>query len=186
MSEVLPGPARYTGLDGRPWYDVRSYGALGNDSTDDYAAFAAAIADSDDLGFQREMVDSLTAATEGKTSMKPPAGWTAAYAKSHPGSPLAAEAQAALFDTDAVFRAVQDEKDAAEIRAMNSQALRQLADAGCDWDKAVAYMASGEVTDLKGAHSGLFSVQLQPPGSKTPQNGQMMPPPNGTKEGASA
>lgn len=59
----------------------------------------------------------------------------------------------------------EDEKDAAEIRAMNAQALRQLADAGCDWDKAVSYMASGEVTDLKGAHSGLFSVQLQPPGS---------------------
>lgn len=57
----------------------------------------------------------------------------------------------------------EDEKDAAEIRQMNSMALRQLSDAGVEWDAAVDYMASDEVTKLRGRHSGLFSVQLQPP-----------------------
>lgn len=62
----------------------------------------------------------------------------------------------------------EDEKDAAEIRAKDAQTLRTLSDAGAEWDAAVEFIDSGEVTRLKGRHSGLFSVQLQPPGSGEP------------------
>jgi len=57
----------------------------------------------------------------------------------------------------------EDEKDAAEIRQMNAAALRQITDAGFEPDAAVDYMASDEVTKLRGRHTGLYSVQLQPP-----------------------
>lgn len=59
----------------------------------------------------------------------------------------------------------EDEKDAAEIRSADAQTMRTLLDAGFDPDAAVEFVASGEVTRLRGQHSGLFSVQLQPPGS---------------------
>lgn len=62
----------------------------------------------------------------------------------------------------------EDEKDAAEIRARDAQTLRTLSDAGAEWDAAVEFIDTGEVTRLKGRHSGLFSVQLQPPGASTP------------------
>jgi hypothetical protein len=63
----------------------------------------------------------------------------------------------------------EDEKDAAEIRASDAQTMRTLLDAGYQPDAAVEYVASGEVTRLRGQHSGLFSVQLQPPGSSDPE-----------------
>ncbi len=62
----------------------------------------------------------------------------------------------------------EDEKDAAEIRASDAQTMRTLMDAGYKPDAAVEYVASGEVTRLRGQHSGLFSVQLQPPGTSEP------------------
>lgn len=62
----------------------------------------------------------------------------------------------------------EDESDAAEIRAKDAQTLRTLADAGAEWDAAVEFVDSGDVTALRGRHSGLFSVQLQPPGAATP------------------
>jgi hypothetical protein len=57
----------------------------------------------------------------------------------------------------------EDAKDDAEIRAANASALRQLLDAGYEPDAAVEYMKTGDLNRLKGKHSGLFSVQLQPP-----------------------
>lgn len=62
----------------------------------------------------------------------------------------------------------EDEKDAAEIRFKDAQTIRTLSDAGAQWDAAVEFVDSGEVTRLRGRHSGLFSVQLQPPMSTTP------------------
>jgi putative heme-binding domain-containing protein len=41
----------------------------------------AALNETTDVGYQREILDSIMAATEGKTGLKPPAGWTDAYAK---------------------------------------------------------------------------------------------------------
>jgi hypothetical protein len=40
-----------------------------------------------------------------------------------------------------------------------------LLDAGWEPDAAVKYLASDDLTLLVGKHSGLFSVQLQPPGT---------------------
>ena len=64
----------------------------------------------------------------------------------------------------------EDAKDLAEIQRVRVAALRQLVDAGWDPDAAVAYLKTGDVARLSGAHSGLYSVQLQRPG--TAQGGQ--------------
>lgn len=63
----------------------------------------------------------------------------------------------------------EDEKDAADIRAQDAITLRTLVDAGFAADAAVAFVQTGgDLAQLTGQHSGLFSVQLQPPGSDTP------------------
>lgn len=56
----------------------------------------------------------------------------------------------------------EDAKDSAEIKQMESAAIRQLIDAGFGPDPIVSYMRTGDVTQLLGAHTGRFSVQLQP------------------------
>ncbi|HSM17894.1 MAG TPA: phage portal protein, partial [Gemmatimonadales bacterium] len=58
-----------------------------------------------------------------------------------------------------------DVKDAAEVRQMNSAAIRQLIDGGFDADAVVDAIVSGDLGRLKGKHSGLVSVQLLPPGT---------------------
>jgi phage portal protein BeeE len=68
----------------------------------------------------------------------------------------------------------EDEKDAAEIAFMQAQTMRQLIDAGYEADSVQRAVISGDYSLL--VHSGLFSVQLQPAGSK--HNDQT--PPNGT------
>ena len=57
----------------------------------------------------------------------------------------------------------EDGKDAADISATRAQALRQLTDAGFEWKSAVDAVTTGDFSRLK--HSGLYSVQLQPPGA---------------------
>jgi hypothetical protein len=59
----------------------------------------------------------------------------------------------------------EDARDAAEIRRLDATTLESLVRAGVDWDAAVDYVASGEPARLRGKHSGLFSVQLQPAGT---------------------
>lgn len=61
----------------------------------------------------------------------------------------------------------EDMKDQAEIQAQQANALRSLTDAGYDPDAAVDFLATNDLTRLKGQHSGLFSVQLQPPGAES-------------------
>lgn len=56
----------------------------------------------------------------------------------------------------------EDAKDSAEIKRIESIALRQLLDAGFGPDQAVEYMRTGDVSQLVGAHTGRFSIQLQP------------------------
>lgn len=63
----------------------------------------------------------------------------------------------------------EDGKDQAEIQQVNAVALRALVDAGYDPDAAVEYLRSNDLGKLIRRHSGLFSVQLQPPGSATPE-----------------
>lgn len=59
----------------------------------------------------------------------------------------------------------QDAKEEADILATQAGAVARLLDAGYDPDKAVQAVVTGDLRQLTGTHSGLFSVQLQPPGS---------------------
>jgi hypothetical protein len=78
--------------------------------------------------------------------------------------PNAPNAVLAIDDRNIPFLR-EDAKDDAEIRSLNAMALRQLTDAGWDPDAAVDYINTNDVGRLSGAHSGLHSVQLLPPGS---------------------
>jgi hypothetical protein len=63
----------------------------------------------------------------------------------------------------------EDEKDAAEIRAMDAQTMRTLSDAGVEWDAVTEFAATGDASRLTGKHAGLYSVQLQAPGTQAPK-----------------
>jgi len=63
----------------------------------------------------------------------------------------------------------EDEKDAAEIIQTKSIAIRQLTDAGYTAQSVVAAVEAGDLTLLE--HTGLFSVQLMPPGTTADANG---------------
>lgn len=57
----------------------------------------------------------------------------------------------------------EDQKDEAEIQAKHAETIRQLVDAGFTPDSVVNAVTSGDLRSL--AHSGLYSVQLQPASS---------------------
>jgi phage portal protein BeeE len=57
----------------------------------------------------------------------------------------------------------EDGMDAAEIAFRKASAIRQLTDAGYTWETSVQAVITGDMSVLK--HSGLYSVQLQPPGT---------------------
>jgi phage portal protein BeeE len=57
----------------------------------------------------------------------------------------------------------EDVKDQAEILAADSQTLRTLIEAGYEPDAATDAVVAGDLRRLRGKHSGLTSVQLQPP-----------------------
>jgi phage portal protein BeeE len=59
----------------------------------------------------------------------------------------------------------EDRIDAATIASTQATMVRTLTDAGFEPDAAIAAATSGDLGALKGKHSGLFSVQLQPPGN---------------------
>ncbi|WP_454199580.1 phage portal protein [Nocardia sp. Marseille-Q1738] len=61
----------------------------------------------------------------------------------------------------------EDEKDAADIAAVKAQTIRQYIDSGYLPDSVVAAVNANDLRLLK--HSGLYSVQLQKPGSDDPQ-----------------
>jgi hypothetical protein len=73
----------------------------------------------------------------------------------------------------------EDAADVATIQQTQANALRSLVDAGFAPDAAVEFLRSNDLGRLLENHSGLFSVQLQPPGSAEPAaNG------NGSANGA--
>lgn len=59
-----------------------------------------------------------------------------------------------------------DEKDAAEIQNTRSQTIRSLLDAGFEATSVISAVDNDDFSLL--SHSGLFSVQLQEPGSSSP------------------
>lgn len=67
-----------------------------------------------------------------------------------------------------------DATDVAQVQQTVAQALKALTDAGYKPDSAVEYLKTNDLSKLVGNHSGLFSVQLQPPGTR-----QQAPPASG-------
>jgi phage portal protein BeeE len=57
----------------------------------------------------------------------------------------------------------EDVKDSADIQSVQAQAIKALVDSGFDADSVVIAVTSGDLSLL--SHTGLFSVQLQPPGA---------------------
>jgi phage portal protein BeeE len=71
------------------------------------------------------------------------------------------------YDARDVSFLQEDEKDAAEIQGRNAETIARLVDAGFRADEVVQAVTSGDLGALAGAHSGLYSVQLQPAGTGT-------------------
>lgn len=75
-----------------------------------------------------------------------------------------------LWYDDRDIPALKDDiKDAAEVRVKDATALRSLTDAGWEPDAALDAITSGDLNRLKGKHTGLYSVQLQAPGTTNPE-----------------
>lgn len=70
------------------------------------------------------------------------------------------------YDARDVPFLAEDQKDRAEIQQANANTIRQLVDAGYTAESVVAAVMAEDMSLLQ--HSGLFSVQLQPPGSQQP------------------
>ena len=81
-----------------------------------------------------------------------------------------------------------DMSDLAEVQHKQALALRQLLDAGYKPDAAVEFLRTNDLDKLAGQHSGLFSVQLQPPGTGNPETPPKPTPPslNGASNGHQA
>jgi hypothetical protein len=70
------------------------------------------------------------------------------------------------FDPARVLLLQEDQQDSAQIRQADAVTIRALTDAGYGPDAVIDYVAgNGDLAKLKGSHSGLFSVQLQEPGT---------------------
>jgi phage portal protein BeeE len=77
----------------------------------------------------------------------------------------------------------EDARDRAEIRAKDASTLRTLSDGGWEPDAAVDFVTADDLKQLRGRHSGLIPVQLQPPGAETPAEPDEPPSPNGRANG---
>lgn len=83
---------------------------------------------------------------------------------------LPAPAGARLWYDDRDISFLQEDvKDDAVIRQANVTSIRSLIDAGFDPDAAVDAVNAGDLKRLSGKHSGLYSVQLQPPMPNGPE-----------------
>ncbi len=80
-------------------------------------------------------------------------------AKPNPSSEL-------WYDESGISFLQEDQMDAAEILGKNAQTVRTLLDAGFESETVVAAVESGDFSQL--VHSGLYSVQLQKPGTTGP------------------
>lgn len=70
------------------------------------------------------------------------------------------------YDARDVSFLQEDEKDAADILATHAQTIRTLTDAGYDPASVIPAVLAGDLSTLQ--HSGLYSVQLQAPGTGQP------------------
>ncbi|MFI6883378.1 phage portal protein [Streptosporangium canum] len=74
----------------------------------------------------------------------------------------------------------EDKRDSAEIQQVKAASIRQLVDAGYEPVSVVAAIEAEDLTLLK--HSGLYSVQLQPPGTGSAPPPADPPGPDPAKE----
>lgn len=74
------------------------------------------------------------------------------------------------YDDSGIAFLREDLTDVANIMAENTKSIRQLVDAGYEPDAAIEAVTTDDLTRLIGRHTGLFSVQLQPPMSGTMPN----------------
>ncbi len=88
--------------------------------------------------------------------------------------PRSGQAARLWYDDRDIAFLREDMGDEAEIRGKDAATVRALVEAGYDPDAAVAFVQSGNLTELVGKHSGLTSVQLTPP-----ENGQSAEASNG-------
>lgn len=96
------------------------------------------------------------------STMRPLWGSFAAAMQALLGTPRSARLW--YDDRDIAFLR-EDVRDQAEIRAADATTIRTLIDAGFAPDAVVDAVMAGELERLAGSHSGLYSVQLQPPGT---------------------
>lgn len=94
--------------------------------------------------------------------------WRMAAASLERLVPPPEHAQLWYDDRDIAFLR-EDQKDVAEIQAKQSVSLQALTSSGYDPDASVRFLTTDDMTQLIGRHSGLFSVQLQPPGTESEQ-----------------
>lgn len=80
----------------------------------------------------------------------------------------------------------EDQKDAAEIRSVDAVSIKALIEAGYDPDAVIAAVAADDLTLLAGSHTGMLSVQLQPPGLPEPAPSPVVPAANGNGNAPSA
>jgi len=73
----------------------------------------------------------------------------------------------------------EDVKDQATIFAADAATARTLTDAGWEPDSVLEAVAARDLRRLAGKHSGLFSVQLQPPGTTVAPSKELVPASNG-------
>ncbi len=74
------------------------------------------------------------------------------------------------YDDREIAALREDAREAADIRSVDARTIRTLIDAGYDADAVLVAVTTGDFTALRGQHSGLFSVQLQPPTTATPND----------------
>jgi hypothetical protein len=84
------------------------------------------------------------------------------------------------YDDTQVSFFQEDVTDEANIRQLKAATLRNLVDAGFTADSAVIAVDTGDFTSLE--HSGLFSVQLQPPGANDTTTGTAPAPEGGNDD----
>jgi phage portal protein BeeE len=88
--------------------------------------------------------------------------WQAAAGALSKAVVVPSDARLVVDDRRAAF-AREDRRDEAEIGQAHATTIRQLVDAGYEPETVVQAVSTGDMTKLK--HSGLYSVQLQEPGT---------------------
>ena len=91
------------------------------------------------------------------------------------------------YDTSGIPFVQEDVKDAAEIRQIQAATMRSLIDGGFEPGTVIDAVTAGDLSRL--VHTGLVSVQLQPPGTEFPKAGTAptalpAPAPNGKSKPA--